>query len=297
MLGKLKKPDQSYLNDTITYWEPEIFRKLLYDTVSRDDQLFILKHLPAACRSGNPEMVRLFLTLGADANPSGGHPLIACCASAPLEAVQMLVKAGADVKNWKDVPPTWIAAKKNRPDVLEFLLKGGAQMDAKEEESGNTALLEAVSADPSQDRLVEILLKHGAQVNVASKNGMTALMKASVMGRVKAAEMLLDKGADVNARFPKNGRTALCMASEVGSVAVAKLLLERGADIDSADDEFGATPLMIACHNNHVPVVKLLLEKKANVNIQSKKGGTALSVATRKGNTEIVKLLRKSGAR
>ena len=49
---------------------------------------------------------------------------------------------------------------------------------------------------------------------------------------------------------------------------VVKLLLEKGAEVNAKESTNGVTALMMAANNGHPEVVKLLLEKSANVNVK-----------------------------
>ena len=69
-------------------------------------------------------------------------------------------------------------------------------------------------------------------------------------GDAAAVRALLDKGADVNARF-RYGSTALFKAAERGHVEIVKLLLARGADVSVKDTFYGATAMTWALDNGH----------------------------------------------
>src|SRR5215211_6964478 len=86
------------------------------------------------------------------------------------------------------------------------------------------------------------------------------LYEAVRKGDAAAVTSLLDRGADVNAKF-RYGATALFKAAERGNVEVAKVLLERGADVKVKDTFYGATALTWALNNDHFDIVKLLLQK------------------------------------
>jgi ankyrin repeat protein len=88
------------------------------------------------------------------------------------------------------------------------------------------------------------------------------LWEAARKGDAAAAQALLDKGADVNAKF-RYGTTALFKAAERGHTEVVKLLLARGADVTVKDTFYGATAMTWALENKHVEVVRALLEKSA----------------------------------
>ena len=139
-------------------------------------------------------------------------------------------------------------------------------------------------------------------------------------GDVAVVTALLDKGADVNAKF-RYGTTALFKAAERGHTEVVKLLLARGADVSVEDTFYHATAMTWALDNKHFDVVRALLEKdtasvndvlmtgvrEGNVGLVSvaiEKGGlkpetltSALALATsEQKNAEIAEMLKKAGA-
>jgi len=111
--------------------------------------------------------------------------------------------------------------------------------------------------------------------------------------RGDAAEVtaLLDKGADVNAKF-RYGATALFKAAERGHVEVAKILLARGADVTVKDTFYGATAMTWALDNGHIEIVRLLLEKDASSVEDVLQNGVC------EGNVALVEMaLAKGGAK
>ncbi|HEY8224426.1 MAG TPA: ankyrin repeat domain-containing protein [Pyrinomonadaceae bacterium] len=86
------------------------------------------------------------------------------------------------------------------------------------------------------------------------------LYEAVRKGDAAAVTSLLDKGADVNAKF-RYGTTALFKAAERGNAEIVKILLARGADVSVKDTFYGATAMTWAMDNGNVEVVKALLEK------------------------------------
>ena len=105
-------------------------------------------------------------------------------------------------------------------------------------------------------------------------NKATPLIFAIIYAKGEVAKLLLEKGADVNARA-SNGHTALHYASAYGLIDIVKSLLDNGASVnfdvkDSAEgDDPGCTPLLYAAENGQLAVVKLLLEKGADVNAKA----------------------------
>ncbi|KAH7173109.1 hypothetical protein DER46DRAFT_596919 [Fusarium sp. MPI-SDFR-AT-0072] len=119
----------------------------------------------------------------------------------------------------------------------------------------------------------------------------TDLMLTSYYGHRVIVKLLLEEGADIEAKDSQFGRTPLSWATGNGHEAIVKLLLEKDANVESKD-KYGWAPLSLAAENGHEAIVKLLLEKGANVEAKdSERGRTPLSWAAAKGHEAIVKLL------
>lgn len=117
------------------------------------------------------------------------------------------------------------------------------------------------------------------------------LWEAARKGDVSAVKSLLDKGADVNAKF-RYGTTALFKAAERGHAEVAKLLLERGADATVRDTFYRATALYWALDKGHVGVVRAILERDA-ASVDE-----VLMSGARRANTEMLRAaVERGGAR
>jgi len=136
--------------------------------------------------------------------------------------------------------------------------------------------------------LVEYLLKEDANANHSTPTGVTPLIGARGHGALKIVQSLIRRGADINAAA-KNGRTALIAHAE--DPATVQLLLDRGADPNASDDE-GVTALMRAVRNQPADCVigvEALLSHGAKINAKAHDGGTALREAVRSvisGQTE-----------
>jgi hypothetical protein len=96
----------------------------------------------------------------------------------------------------------------------------------------------------------------GADVNCTAgppvPQPVTPLMAAAEIGSVRVCELLLRKGAAVNAQLRGSGSTALHVAAARGHGTVAELLMVHGAHIDVANSTTGRTPLSVACSLGHV---------------------------------------------
>jgi ankyrin repeat protein len=139
-----------------------------------------------------------------------------------------------------------------------------------------------------------LLLDKGADVNARSKRYGNALQAASFRGHEAVVGLLLDKGAHINARGGHYSN-ALYAASFRGHEAVVKLLLDMGADVN-AQGGFYNNALQVASHEGYEAVVGLLLDKGANVNAQGKFYSNALKEASYEGHEAVVGLLLDKGA-
>jgi ankyrin repeat protein len=179
-----------------------------------------------------------------------------------LEKVKALLDQGADVNaRGKDGSPALIYALRNIP-IFKLLLERGADPNARLQQS-----------QPRND--------------MSFPNGMTPLIVASWLGQLEAVQLLLEKGAQVNAT-DENGWSALMwittqsMPIENPKVAsgakIAQTLIAKGADI-KLKDKSGMTALLMAAHFHHPGVAAVLLDIGADVNTPNAKGETPLMVA------------------
>lgn len=132
------------------------------------------------------------------------------------------------------------------------------------------------------EAMVEVLLEGGADTEAKDQEGMTQLCWAAFHGREAVVQLLLERGADIETKGFLD-RTPLSRAAELGHEAVAKLLLERGADIE-AKDFSRLTPLALAAEWGHESVVKLLLEGGADSKVKDSLGITPLMWAAENGH-------------
>ena len=112
-------------------------------------------------------------------------------------------------------------------------------------------------------KLVQSLLKCGADVDAPGMWGRTPLLFASEWGHLEVVRWLLEHGADVNAKDEVDSWTSLHLAASAGHFEVVWTLLKHNADTNALEDA-GWTPLRIASFRGHVDIVRLMLNHDAD---------------------------------
>jgi len=130
-----------------------------------------------------------------------------------------------------------------------------------------------------------------------TSRGWSALHLAAFSGDPQAVRLVLDRGADVNARArTKFKNTPLQAALLANQLSTAKLLLERGAD-PLVRQAHGFTPLQEAAFHGDRDLVDLLLTAGAELNSRADDGRTAVTEALRGNHPDLAEYLRQKGAR
>ena len=157
-------------------------------------------------------------------------------------------------------------------------------------ETSREALFDAIQSGAVGK--VEHLLKSGVSPNVVDAEGTPALMAATLFANARTVELLLQHGADPN-RTGASGTTALMWA--VPDLEKVGLLLARGANVN-AQSETERTPLLVAAsYPGTGDVLRLLLDRGANLHAQDRGGATALALAVRSADVEVVRFLVDRG--
>jgi ankyrin repeat protein len=239
-------------------------------------------------------------------------------------------------KDGGGLTPLVYAVRSDDLDSVKALLAAGADVN-QVTGYGWSALL--VATQNRYYKLGAYLLEHGADVNLANKGGWTPLYLATDNRNIEGGDypvrkgdmdhldfikLLLDKGANVNARMKdstetrtvftnqwldENGATAFLRASQSGDLVLMKLLLAHGAD-PKIDTALHVTALQVAAGIGWVEgityewspastleAVKMLLDLGLDANAQADTGRTALHGAAHKGRPDVVQVLVDHGAK
>lgn len=172
-------------------------------------------------------------------------------------------------------------AQLGKAGLAQMMLDKGAHLDAVDERGRNALHLSALLQHP--EFVIWALGKEKIKIDATDSAGETPLVKA-VSERVKFAESmksltaLIDKGAKVNFENPKNGATALMAAATSNNVLGIRLLLQKGANIDARDDSRESALMKAACGNN-MGAIGDLIAAGADPLLTNRKGKSAADIA------------------
>ena len=122
------------------------------------------------------------------------------------------------------------------------------------------------------------------QATVASPS--VDIWNAAAEGNIEAIKQHISAGTDLNAKEPTNGGTPLMGAALLGQTEAASLLIEKGAEVNAKNNE-GATALLIAAFFGHPETVELLLKKGADVNATNIRADTPLDAVAGEWSPEL----------
>ncbi|MBI4747975.1 MAG: ankyrin repeat domain-containing protein [Acidobacteria bacterium] len=221
-------------------------------------------------------------------------------------AVKKVLQSGnINARNSQGETALIVATLKNDFEMVKYLLSIGANVNQEIEhptqrrskkdncdcppiDVGATPLIYA-----RDQKIVRLLLDAGADVNARTSDGDTVLIRSASYASREVIGALLNAGANVNLQNT-TGDTALHSAAFNGRSDILQMLLGAGATVDTSDIG-GYTALIWAASNNHGEAVRVLLKFGANMNAANNDGYTGLILATVHGYQETVKVLIEAG--
>ncbi|TKR68007.1 hypothetical protein L596_024060 [Steinernema carpocapsae] len=289
-------------------------RMLLVCGASADEEITLgLRPLHYACHADYFEAAKLLLVRGAkvDSINAGGYtPMHMCAERGNYRLIKLLLDYSARVcfvvETENQFPirdsvdePLRMAIRRGHFGCARLLLENGADPNARYFDGP-----EICHVPPTETQFLTLLLTAGADPNVFDRDGLTPLMKACRMKEkgLKAIQILLDHGADINAiaRPKQDLKTALHYAVLSGSTDLVQLLVENGASTQMPADYDRATPLDLAVLTDNPEMVNILLGAGANPNAMHSLVGSPLHFACSRTpisqRAEIIEILLKHGA-
>lgn len=292
--------------------------------------------LMEAASKGHLDALPALLAAKADVNTTRGRnskdgvtALALASQNGHLNVVQALLAAKADV-NAGSIPALYHATAAGNLEIVRALLAAKPNLDWRDPTLGTTTLMLALAPLgnvvpnqlPPSGRwdIAQLLVEAGANVNVMTKAGITALMLVAQEDSPRSlamAQTLLASHADINGGCdcrgtsilgpaePKyvraSGYTALGLAASTGSIGVMQALLDANTQRAAhpsvalnAKQPGGNTPLTLASAKGRSDIVRLLLNAKADVNAADDNGKTALMLALENNHAEVAEFLRRA---
>ncbi len=292
---------------------------------------------------GNVAVLRKLLSAGADvesANADGQTALMTIARTSNVEAARLLISRGAKVnavEQWHGQTPLMWAAAESQPAMLRLLIEHHAQLDARSKvndwerqvtaeprmqarpSGGFTALLYAARKGCLE--CAQILVKAGADKNLADPDGVSPMLLAVLNFNFDVAAFLLQQHANVDKwdwwgrtplysvvdlnTLPTGGRADRPSLDKTSGVQLVQMMLEAGAnpnlqlklfppyrslrDDRGADSllTIGTPPLVRAAKAGDVPVMRLLIAHGANLELPTINGVTPLMAAAGNGSSAI----------
>lgn len=233
---------------------------LLVSNYSKVDGVYFgFNPLWHSCLYGHWDIARLLICNNADVNIEyfGISPLGLACAFGHIDTFLLLLERNADIHNTglESNALHWACINPENAYIVQSLIKLGADMD-------KHAFFDTT---PQSIDILQMFVDRDDEVGRLTFCGVTPLHVACFLENSNMSCLLIDKGADVNAKNPNNVTPlALSCRSSFMYKTVVKLI-NNDADINVKS--FLGTPLSIACENNFDDAVLTLIDSGADINI------------------------------
>ena len=249
--------------------------------------------LVLACLRRNIDVIKVLLASKADPNRVNEEGITLLSMIISPAGKEFISKVGLFEKD--SFPLTELQNAENDLEIIKLLIAAGADLDLCTS-SGDTALMQAIQSNNLP--VAHFLIKSKADLNIQGKYEGTALHEACSLQNAELVKTLLKNDANPNIQ-DSNKNTPLIISclkksNQPFNPVIPPLLLAYGADPDK-QDILGRTALMVATRHNYEEGVEALLNAGACVEIDSD-SFTTLSIASFLGHVNIVNLLLAHGA-
>ncbi|MEX0271439.1 ankyrin repeat domain-containing protein [Leptolyngbyaceae cyanobacterium UHCC 1019] len=219
--------------------------------------------------------------------PGGIKSLLSIAArSGSPQVVELLIKSGANVNSLDEsgnAPIHW-AATGGFLDVIHCLSENGADLNLRRRDS-RLALHCAI--DYEQKEVIDFLLNQGVKIDEC----------ASVMlGRVDIIKKFISQGFNVNKTYKDLGGYPITDAIRFQQIDTVEFLIQTGADLHIVLNNSGDSVLHLYRAVEDIDIFNLLISSGADISSKNKQGFTPLHVAARSSCLDVVKRLVELGA-
>ncbi|RKU30131.1 hypothetical protein C6499_07025 [Candidatus Poribacteria bacterium] len=278
--------------------------------VNAPDESMNISPLAWSASHGQTEATRLLIENGANVNikdDNGSTPLHGAVVFGRAEVAKLLVENGANLQVRNDDGGTPADALHLDWRTTGFI---GGLMGV-EVERENIPVMQS-----GRNEIAKLFgVKEFDSKDIASANDLPG---AVFIGDLAAVKQGLTDGADPNAQDPQSGSTMLSIAALMGHTEIVALLLEHGADVNAKSRD-GGTALHSAAFLGRAETVELLLEKGADTTLRNNTGSAAIDGAkldwafteviigmlqievdkakVKSGRTEVIKLITQHNGR
>src|SRR5579862_3845288 len=219
--------------------------------------------------------------------PDGSTPFMFAVLYGDAATVSKLIEKGGQVNQRNDAQATALMWAATNFEKARLLLEHGAEANP----AGTTDSVPLRQAAAAADyEVMKLLIDHGANIRAAGAEALEGPLEADCQKCIELVEK------NVNAKEYSTALLALSIHSE--RVKAIRFLLDHGANVN-VEDVDGRTPILFAANSDYqtLETVKLLIDHGADVNAKNHFGQSPLYLAKLHGNTPIVSLLLKSGAK
>lgn len=263
-------------------------------------QIKLNKQLSDAVKKRDSNRAIELIQEGADVNAPDGDrntPIHLAAEAGYLDLVKLLFNHGAKINfsNKSHEMPVSMAAEKRFADVVEFFIENCAPANTSIDRKG----LIHFAAEQGNCHLIEVLIKHKANVNVQDKDGNTPLHLAAKEGHLDLVELLCKHDAKINLRNKFNEAPVLMAAKKISTgkkrfTDVVEFLVKNGAPANTIID--CKEMIHFSAEQGECNLMEVLIKHGADINAKGFCGDTPLNAATRAKQLESVKFLLGRGA-